>query len=77
MEQVLGTCADRGIKVVTNAGGLNPAGCADRVRDIADKLGVSVNVAHVEGDDLLDRIDGLRPHLDQPRHRRARSPPTR
>ena len=29
MEQVLGTCADRGIKVVTNAGGLNPAGCAD------------------------------------------------
>ena len=63
MEQVLGTCADRGIKVVTNAGGLNPAGCADRVRDIATKLGVSVNVAHIEGDDLLDRIDGLRPHL--------------
>ena len=33
MEQVLGTCIDRGIKVVTNAGGLNPAGCAERVRD--------------------------------------------
>ena len=32
MEQVLGTCVDRGIKVVTNAGGLNPAGCAERVR---------------------------------------------
>jgi hypothetical protein len=63
MEHVLGTCADRGIKVVTNAGGLNPAGCADRVRDIATKLGVSVNVAHIEGDDLLDRVDGLRPHL--------------
>ena len=31
----------------------------------------TVDVAHVEGDDLLDRIDGLRPHLDQPRHRRA------
>ena len=30
MEQVLGTCVDRGIKVVTNAGGLNPAGCAER-----------------------------------------------
>jgi len=63
MEQVLGTCADRGIKVVTNAGGLNPAGCAQRVRDIAERLGVQVRVAHVEGDDLLPRIDGLRPHL--------------
>lgn len=63
MEQVLGTCADRGIKVVTNAGGLNPAGCAEQVRAIADRLGVSVRVAHIEGDDLMDRIDGLRPHL--------------
>ena len=32
MEEVLGTCVDRGIKVVTNAGGLNPAGLADQVR---------------------------------------------
>ncbi len=63
MEEVLGTCAERGIKVVTNAGGLNPAGCADRVRDIADRVGVSVRVAHVEGDDLMDRVDGLRPQL--------------
>ncbi len=38
-------------------------GCAERVRDIATKLGVTVNVAHIEGDDLLDRVDGLRPHL--------------
>ena len=64
MEQVLGTCADRGIKVVSNAGGLNPSGCAERVREIAEKLGVSVRVAHIEGDDLMGRIDGLRPHLD-------------
>jgi hypothetical protein len=63
MEQVLGTCVDRGIKVVTNAGGLNPAGCAERVREIATRLGVDVRVAHVEGDDLMPRIDGLRPHL--------------
>jgi hypothetical protein len=63
MEQVLGTCAERGIKVVTNAGGLNPSACAQRVRDIADRLGVTVRVAHLEGDDLMDRIDGLRPHL--------------
>ena len=63
MEQVLGTCTDYGIKVVTNAGGLNPSGCATNVREIADRFGLAVNVAHVEGDDLIDRIDGLRPHL--------------
>jgi hypothetical protein len=57
MEEVLGTCADRGIKVVTNAGGLNPAGLAEQVRLLADKLGVGVSVAHVEGDDLMPRIE--------------------
>ena len=72
MEQVLGTCVDRGIKVVTNAGGLNPAGCADAgARHRRPRSASTVDVAHIEGDDLLDRIDGLRPQLDQPRHRRA------
>ncbi len=59
MEQVLGTCVDRGIKVVTNAGGLNPAGLADEVRHVAERLGLDVAVAHVEGDDLLPRLDEL------------------
>ncbi len=59
MEEVLGTCIDRGIKVVTNAGGLNPAGLADQVRALADRLGLAVAVAHVEGDDLLPRLDKL------------------
>jgi hypothetical protein len=59
MEEVLGTCVDRGIKVVTNAGGLNPAGLADQVRLLAERLGLSVAVAHVEGDDLLPRIGDL------------------
>jgi len=63
MEQVLATCKARGIKVVTNAGGLNPAGCAQKVRDIATRLGIDVVVAHIEGDDLMPRIDGLRPQL--------------
>ena len=40
MEEVLGTCVDRGIKVVTNAGGLNPAGLADQVRQLAERLGL-------------------------------------
>ncbi len=59
MEEVLGTCVDRGIKVVTNAGGLNPAGLAEQVRLLADRLGLSVSVAHVEGDDLLPRLAQL------------------
>ena len=59
MEEVLGTCIDRGIKVVTNAGGLNPGGLADQVRLLADRLGLPVAVAHVEGDDLLPRIGDL------------------
>jgi len=59
MEEVLGTCMDRRIKVVTNAGGLNPAGLADQVRLLAGRLGIDAAVAHVEGDDLLPRIDEL------------------
>src|ERR1019366_10629334 len=60
MEEVLGTCVDRGIKVVTNAGGRNPAGLADQVGRLADRLGLDVSVAHIEGDDLLPRVGELR-----------------
>jgi len=59
MEELLGTCIDRGIKVVTNAGGLNPAGLAGEVRSLAERLGITVSVAHVEGDDILPRIGDL------------------
>jgi hypothetical protein len=60
MEQVMGTCLDRGIKVVTNAGGLSPAGCAEAVQAVADKLGLAPTIAYVEGDDLVGRMDELR-----------------
>jgi hypothetical protein len=59
MEEVLGPCADRGIKVVTNAGGLNPAGLAHEVRTLAEKLGLGLSVAHIEGDDLVPRLGDL------------------
>jgi len=59
MEQILGTCLDRGIKVVTNAGGLNPASLAARMRELADGLGLQANIAHIEGDDILDRLPDL------------------
>ena len=59
MEQVLGSVVDRGIKVVTNAGGLDPAGCADAVQQVADRLGLAPKIAYVQGDDLLPRLAEL------------------
>ena len=59
MEQVMGTCLDRGIKVVSNAGGLDPDGCAEAVQEVASKLGLSPTIAFVDGDDLLPRIGEL------------------
>lgn len=59
LEDCLGLAKDAGVRIVTNAGGLNPAGLADAVRALADKLGVAISVAHVEGDDLLARADAL------------------
>ncbi|MDT0614245.1 acyclic terpene utilization AtuA family protein [Streptomyces lancefieldiae] len=52
MEECLGLAHERGVRIVSNAGGLNPAGLADAVRALADRLGIPVRVAHVEGDDL-------------------------
>ncbi|MDH3678364.1 MAG: DUF1446 domain-containing protein [Acidimicrobiia bacterium] len=59
MEQVMGTCLDRGIKVISNAGGLDPDGCAAAVADVADKLGLAPTIAYVDGDDLLPRLSEL------------------
>ena len=58
LERGLGTALDRGVRVVVNAGGLNPAGLADAVRALAARLGLDVAVAHVEGD-ALDRPGAL------------------
>ncbi|MCT9105982.1 DUF1446 domain-containing protein [Streptomyces mirabilis] len=52
LEECLGLAHERGVRIVANAGGLNPAGLADAVRQLADRLGIPVRVAHVEGDDL-------------------------
>ena len=59
MEQVMGTCLDRGIKVVSNAGGLDPDGCADAVAEVAQKLGLHPKIAYVRGDDLMPRMEEL------------------
>ncbi len=59
LETALGEAMDRGVRIVANAGGLSPARLADGVRELAGRLGLDVAVAHVEGDDLLDRADEL------------------
>jgi len=59
LEDCLGPAVDRGVRIVANAGGLNPAGLADAVRQLASRLGLDVTVAHVEGDDLLARAGEL------------------
>lgn len=59
LEKCLGLARDRGVRIVANAGGLNPAGLAAAVRALADRLGIPAKVAHVEGDDLLPRAAEL------------------
>ncbi|MEU4166499.1 acyclic terpene utilization AtuA family protein [Streptomyces sp. NPDC026665] len=58
LEDCLGLAHERSVKIVTNAGGLNPAGLADAVRELAGRLGIPVRVAHVEGDDLTAAYPG-------------------
>jgi len=59
LEQVLPTCLERNIKIVSNAGGLDPAGCAAAVTELARRAGLSPVVAYVDGDDLTSRIPDL------------------
>ncbi|HKE66967.1 MAG TPA: acyclic terpene utilization AtuA family protein [Micromonosporaceae bacterium] len=59
LEHVLGSCLERGIKIVNNAGGLNPAGLAADLAALASRLGLAPRIAYVTGDDLLPRLDDL------------------
>ncbi|ETT28788.1 expressed protein [Rhodococcus aetherivorans] len=70
LDDVLGDCLDRGIKIVSNAGGLDPHGCAAQITAIAERLGRPVRVAVVDGDDATELFARERargwdaPHLD-------------
>lgn len=59
LEECLGLALEKKVRIVANAGGLNPAGLAAAVRTLAKRLGLSVDVAYVEGDDLLSRAADL------------------
>ena len=53
----LGVIEERGIKVVSNAGGFDPAGMAAALRGLVAEAGLSLRVAHVEGDNLVGRLE--------------------
>jgi len=71
LEDIAATCKERGIKIVVNAGGLNPAGLAAAARGLYQRLGVQAAVAHIEGDDLMPKLADLQArgvpltHLDK------------
>lgn len=60
MRSVLPEVVKRGIKVVANAGGINPKGCADALARLAQEMGVTLKIAVVEGDDVSALIPTLR-----------------
>src|SRR5919112_354354 len=61
MREILPRCVERDIRVTANAGGVNPVGCAEAVRDVARELGLAgrVRIGTVTGDDIMSRIDDL------------------
>jgi hypothetical protein len=61
MERIFPACVDKGVRVVTNAGGVNPVGCADALVEAGRRAGVGgrAKVGRVTGDDLMERLDEL------------------
>ncbi|WP_433577140.1 acyclic terpene utilization AtuA family protein [Nocardia brasiliensis] len=59
LEDCLGLALERNVQIVANAGGLNPAGLAERLRKVAADLGLDAKIAYVEGDDLVGRASEL------------------
>lgn len=73
MKRLLPELARRKVKVVANAGGVNPAACAAAIRALVAEAGLSLKVGVVLGDDLLPEIDRLGPVL-QPMEKGAAAP---
>jgi hypothetical protein len=71
MEIIMGQCLDKEIRVVSNAGGLNPKALAEELEKTAQKLGLHPKIAYIEGDNLMPRLEALQEqgekfvHLDK------------
>jgi hypothetical protein len=59
LKLALPAIVERGVTVIVNAGGINPAGCAAAVEALCQQAGVSLPIGLVSGDDLLPRLDAL------------------
>ena len=59
VKEVAQVCKDKNIKIVTNAGGLNPSSMATEIEKILKELSIDLKVAYIDGDDLMPRIDEL------------------
>lgn len=56
LDQILPECVEKGIKIVANAGGINPRACAAAVAQVIERHGLDARVARVSGDDILQRL---------------------
>ena len=59
-KQIASSCSEKNIKVVSNAGGLNPKSMAEEVKNILDSEGLNLKVAYIDGDDFMDKFDELK-----------------
>ena len=60
LKQIASSCSEKNIKVISNAGGLNPKSMADEVKNILDSEGLNLKVAYIDGDDFMDKFDELK-----------------
>ncbi|MCG8335428.1 MAG: DUF1446 domain-containing protein [Proteobacteria bacterium] len=71
MEEIMGECLDKNIRIVSNAGGLNPKSLAEKLEELAGNLGLKPKIAYIEGDNLMGRLEELQnqgedfKHLDK------------
>lgn len=61
IDEVLESAISKGIKIITNAGGINPGALAEKIIELARKKDIDIKVGAVTGDDILERIDGIYP----------------
>ena len=59
MRRCLPVIGEKGTRMSSNAGGINPSSCAEKLSRLAHEMGIAASIALVEGDDLLDRLDAL------------------
>lgn len=76
MERIFPSCLEKGVRVVTNAGGVNPLGCGEAVVEAGRAAGVGgrARVGVVTGDDLMERLDDLLAGGHELRHMETDAP---